>query len=349
MEMPDHNTPGSMIRSHREQQSLSLADLSQKTKIPVSVLEAIERDEYYKVSGALYIKSFLRTCASELGLDEAEVLAKYGQFAGELRGDTSSGEAGWRVEDVQISRIGLPWRLIGSIGLALGVVAIGLVWGLRGCENEQGEPETNQANNPVEAHFDTQPETQPLVPEIAAVSALENLFTAANDSLARSFATASIPLKSNPSQARATIVPATKEEIVELAVTDVDNRPVSLPQPLPGSAGFEFAGEEARTIVLRVTSTDRVMVEMKRDAEGTFTSAQWPSAGDLAPPLPTTAIVPGQVYRVLGGFVVYWGARDHFSLKLAHTNGVEVTLNGVRRDVDLLWPGREMLLDIHGR
>ncbi len=80
-EHPSLETPGGMIRSARESQGMSLAELSTRTKIPTRVLEAIERDEYHKVSGALYIKSFLGTCASVLGLENDVVLELYGSFS----------------------------------------------------------------------------------------------------------------------------------------------------------------------------------------------------------------------------------------------------------------------------
>ncbi len=60
-------TPGEMISEAREAQDLSIALLSERTKIPPKVLSALELDEYHKISGPLYIKSFLRTCATDLG------------------------------------------------------------------------------------------------------------------------------------------------------------------------------------------------------------------------------------------------------------------------------------------
>ncbi len=84
-EHPSQDTPGDLIRAAREAQGISMAEMSERTKIPPPVLDAIERDEYHKVSGALYIKSFLRTCAVEVGLDSDEVLDLYGKFSGEIK------------------------------------------------------------------------------------------------------------------------------------------------------------------------------------------------------------------------------------------------------------------------
>jgi len=338
--MSEPKTPGEMIRVRRQERGLSLAALSESTKIPVRVLEAIERDEYHKVSGALYIKSFLRTCAAQLGLDEAEVMAKYGQFAGEFNPEGAGGDGSWRADDVQISRLGLPWRLIGMVGLSLVIVVFIVMWGLRGCEKqtEQGQTEQEQTKQDQ-----TKPKQRPI--EAASEIKPDRSATVTNDSLARSFATVRIAEKKEAAAEPAVLPEVTAKTANNLAEPEVS----SLPPSLPGTSGFAFAGDEAREIVLRVVCRDKVQVEMKRDAEVDFSGARWPSLNEWALPLPASEIVAGQVYRVQEGYVVYWGAHDHFSLKLEQTVGVEVSLNDERREIGLLRPGGEMLLDIHGR
>ena len=58
-------TPGEVLGSARKEAGLSLAELSTRTKIPQDMLQAIERDEYHKISGDLYVKSFMGSFAQE--------------------------------------------------------------------------------------------------------------------------------------------------------------------------------------------------------------------------------------------------------------------------------------------
>ena len=86
--MSDHSlpkTPGELISEAREAQDLTIAQLSERTKIPPPVLASLELDEFHKISGPLYIKSFLRTCALDLGLDPQTVLNQYNKFSGEMK------------------------------------------------------------------------------------------------------------------------------------------------------------------------------------------------------------------------------------------------------------------------
>jgi hypothetical protein len=83
--------------------------------------------------------------------------------------------------------------------------------------------------------------------------------------------------------------------------------------------------------------------EVLRDGETQYQTAAWndPEA------LPMREIRPGRAYGVREGLVVYWGARDHFSLRLDRVVGVEVSINGVVRDISSLRPGQEIILDDH--
>lgn len=136
---PVLKTPGEMITEARESRELSIAQLSERTKIPPPVLAALEMDEYHKISGPLYIKSFLRTCAVDLGLDPESVLSLYSKISGEQDAGTPGAETVWGEDQVKVSRIGLPWLRITMIVGVL-AVAIGLgLFALRGCGDE-GSP-----------------------------------------------------------------------------------------------------------------------------------------------------------------------------------------------------------------
>ncbi|MCB1183826.1 helix-turn-helix domain-containing protein, partial [bacterium] len=145
-EHPGLRTPGRAIREAREGRGWSLADLSARTKIPPPVLTALEADEYHKVSGALYIKSFLRTCAAELGLDSEEILALYAGSSGSESSPKGGPDMVWVEDQVQISRIGLPWRSIGLTGAALVLIGLGVLGLTRGCGGADESPQADGAD-----------------------------------------------------------------------------------------------------------------------------------------------------------------------------------------------------------
>ncbi|MFT5232192.1 MAG: cytoskeleton protein RodZ [Candidatus Krumholzibacteriia bacterium] len=355
MSVHDLTTPGGMIRSHREERGMSLADLSASTKIPVPVLEAIEHNEFHKVSGALYIKSFLRTCAAALGLDEGEVLSKYAQFSGEFDSGVAPGQKRWREEDVQISRIGLPWRGIGIGAAILAGLALIVVLSVRGCHS--GQEQTQSVAAVVEskggiaatiAKSDADRETETSDEQVEATVEQQappaTRAYSANDSLSRSFENSSLLQndKSEDTAEKNNNIPASSQ------TEEVGQARSIAPLAITGDNTVDFSGNESRKVVLRILCQEQVEIEVKRDAERSFSVVQWPSTLGNVLDLPNDSIEAGRVYRVAEGFALYWGADDHFNLKLAGTDGVNVTLNGVRRDVARLKPGGEVVLDTHG-
>ncbi len=73
----DLKTPGELLREARLARQLSLTDIARRTKIPERLIAALEQDQYQKVSGPLYVKSFLRNYAGAVGLDPEELLELY--------------------------------------------------------------------------------------------------------------------------------------------------------------------------------------------------------------------------------------------------------------------------------
>ena len=60
---------GSDLREAREAGKISLETVSQKTKIPVKYIEAIERDDYSVFPSQTYARGFIRAVAKVVGLD----------------------------------------------------------------------------------------------------------------------------------------------------------------------------------------------------------------------------------------------------------------------------------------
>lgn len=68
---------GENLRREREMRGVSLEEISSATKISMRFLEAIEREDFSKLPGGIFSRSFIRSYARYLGLDEERVVAEY--------------------------------------------------------------------------------------------------------------------------------------------------------------------------------------------------------------------------------------------------------------------------------
>jgi len=75
---------GEYLRREREMRGVSLEEISTATKISIRFLQAIENGELSKLPGGIFTRSFVRTYARYLGLDEERVLADC-QLAGQQK------------------------------------------------------------------------------------------------------------------------------------------------------------------------------------------------------------------------------------------------------------------------
>ena len=66
---------GEALRSAREQSGLSLQDVSQRLKMPVRVLQALEAGQWDQSGGAVFVRGQLRSYGRLLKLDVGPFLA----------------------------------------------------------------------------------------------------------------------------------------------------------------------------------------------------------------------------------------------------------------------------------
>ena len=71
---------GEMLRSGREARGISLAEISEETKITTRHLEALEAGEFDRLPGDPYNKSFIRLYARAVRLDAEPIVRKYDQM-----------------------------------------------------------------------------------------------------------------------------------------------------------------------------------------------------------------------------------------------------------------------------
>lgn len=70
-------TAGSLLKEAREASNISLSDIAKKTRIREEYLAAIERDDYSQLPSGPFVRGFLRTFASEVGVNGDTVVATY--------------------------------------------------------------------------------------------------------------------------------------------------------------------------------------------------------------------------------------------------------------------------------
>lgn len=70
---------GEKLRLARETRGIALRDISEQTRISMRYLEAIETDDYRRLPGGIFNRSFIRAYAKFVGYDEKEAIEAYAQ------------------------------------------------------------------------------------------------------------------------------------------------------------------------------------------------------------------------------------------------------------------------------
>src|SRR5205823_14370642 len=68
---------GEKLRLARETRGIALRHISEQTRISMRYLEAIEADDYRRLPGGIFNRSFVRAYAKHVGYDEQEALDEY--------------------------------------------------------------------------------------------------------------------------------------------------------------------------------------------------------------------------------------------------------------------------------
>jgi cytoskeleton protein RodZ len=68
---------GEKLRLAREARGIALRDISEQTRISIRYLEAIEADDYRRLPGGIFNRSFIRAYAKFIGYDENDALEDY--------------------------------------------------------------------------------------------------------------------------------------------------------------------------------------------------------------------------------------------------------------------------------
>ena len=92
------NDFGAKLRQAREGRGITLRDIAASTKISVSALEALERNDVSKLPGGVFSRAVVRSYAAEIGLDPDQVVHEFLDRFQPEPPHTATG-AGWISED----------------------------------------------------------------------------------------------------------------------------------------------------------------------------------------------------------------------------------------------------------
>ncbi len=268
---------------------VSLEEISAATRISIRFLEAIEGEELSKLPGGIFTRSFVRTYARFLGLDEERVL-------------TDCQLAGRQKPEVDIRRIAakrarqngaaLRTRLIG-----LAVAAVLLASGYALFRHSRRVRE-QRVNAPIVV--------PPSAPPATTTNPVTNSSTGTNPpaNVPAVQPPASTPPGSNPAQTASTALPGS---------TTAPAAPQGVP-PSPGAkakpAGQAAASQAPPTIsslsdlALQVTATERAWVAVDADGKTVLQKV----------------LNPNEVENLK--------AHDAFDVTVGNASGIALTLNG---------------------
>jgi cytoskeleton protein RodZ len=81
-------TIGEQLRLAREERGIPLREISDQTRISVRYLEAIESNDYRRLPGGVFNRSFVRAYARYIGYDEKQAIEGYTRYLRE-QGDST--------------------------------------------------------------------------------------------------------------------------------------------------------------------------------------------------------------------------------------------------------------------
>lgn len=72
--------PGLDLKSIREEKGLTLPEISEQTRISLSVLDLVENEKYESLPEPVYTRAFIKAYAGALDIDDKEILARYNSY-----------------------------------------------------------------------------------------------------------------------------------------------------------------------------------------------------------------------------------------------------------------------------
>ena len=145
-------------------QQLDIADVEARTKIRAKYLRALENEEFGLLPGSTFVKTFLRTYAEVLGLDSHRLVEEY-RVRHEPEDELEAQHLGPPAAALERERrmpVGPPGPGTVVLGVVIAVIALLLVLGLTGGEDDGGDEAAQTETEPRRpARQRTEPQPAP--------------------------------------------------------------------------------------------------------------------------------------------------------------------------------------------
>jgi cytoskeleton protein RodZ len=290
---------GETLRRERLKRNLDLEEISGELKISKRFLQAIENDQYDKLPGGVFAKSFVRQYARLLGLDEEAIAGQVQQVLGpEPEGPQLAGKskpAGF--VPIQVPKVE-EWETVGDRRFhwsgwfsAVVLVAVMLVCsGVYAWMQRPKSPVTAQANPPMQSGAPSAVQTAPAPAPIAAQPAPSP--------------TAAAPPAASvePAAAPAQVVEQPPDRQKPVAQAPVEQTPAE-PKPAPALARVPPPNPDA-TVRVEITADEAVWMLARTDGKYAF-----------------SATMDAHTTRTVEGV-------KEVTLRLGNAGGVTISLNG---------------------
>jgi cytoskeletal protein RodZ len=119
---------GSRMRHIREQRGVTLRQIAQATKLSVSALDALERNDISRLPGGIFSRAFVRSYAAEIGVDPEQTVH---EFLSQFPRDSVSGGSSHALTDGRTHGRQLMARVMMVAATVVVVAVVILFWSLR--------------------------------------------------------------------------------------------------------------------------------------------------------------------------------------------------------------------------
>jgi cytoskeleton protein RodZ len=296
---------GEFLKKGREEASLSLETLAQRTRIRIENLEALEREDLDALPTDIYVRGFVKLVCRELALAPEDGLVRYDALRSAAgppdeiiwSEDVETSEPGWldrALRDperaVRVGKSALRWGGVGIGGiLVVTLVVAGARWLGDRAETSPSPAVASQTEAPATAEA-TPPASKPKPVELALVD----------------------PEISEPEpERREAVRPAPAQPAVKPAARATEagepvREPVRAPAPRPAAPAVRMPRGSSEPLVLVVEALRPVEVEVLLDGVGS----------------PRTK-------RLAAGERKTWKADNVFLLSATDGGAIRLTLDGV--------------------
>jgi len=120
---------GARMRQAREQRGVTLRQIAEATKISVSALEALERNDISRLPGGIFSRAFVRSYAAEIGVDPEQTVREFlAQFPHD---SVTAGSPHVLIDDGSRERRRLDPRAVMIVATLVIVAVVIVLWSLK--------------------------------------------------------------------------------------------------------------------------------------------------------------------------------------------------------------------------